>query len=455
MNQRKFIKQKNVGLVILGAAGIIIGLMAPGIIQTKSFGINALAEYSIDTGNVGSLLLAAARLVVMNTIRSLPIYIGVLLLAEGLGMFEQKRTYWLWFSIFLIIPGIYQAIYLFHGVVYDFGVPAITMTLVILIVSRMKNLARHIVHKLTVVVLLLFGVEWLDIVPMLTPYRFGGGILSVYLKQIADLNNVVDLFNIIGLSLFVIFVANAFILARLLNLYTLEIKAVEQALEFEHLNNQMAMQAMENRALREMQALVHDLKTPLTSIQGLAGVISISQDREIVKKHANYISGLVDKMSIMIDELLKDDCRQVITIKELVEYALAHVPKLSRITKFEFTITENLLVDVNKIKVARAIINILENALAAVEQETGHISIMVEKANDTVAVIVTDNGQGFIEEFKENVWTIGFSVKNSSGLGLPFARDIIEKHGGTVSISNNSTGGAKVVIMLPEVKGNG
>ncbi len=443
---------KNEAMIGLGVICIVGGLMAPWIVQTELFGVIELAEKSITTGSVENVLLAAVRLVVMNTIRSMPIYIGVLLLAEGLGFFSKIQKNWLLLAVLVIVPGIYQGVYLFHGVAYDFGVPAITMTLVILIVSRMKNLARNVVHKLMVVALLLFGVEWLDIVPMLTPYRFGGGVLSLYVKQIADLNNVTDLFNVIGLSLFVILVSNAFILARLLNVYTLEIKAIEQELEYEHLSNQIALQAMENRAFREMQSLVHDLKTPLTSIQGLAGVIAISQEHGEIKKHASYISSLVDKMSIMIDELLKDDSRQVIPVNELVEYSLAHVPALAKLSKFEFVTMDGLYVRVNKIKVARAIINVLENAMAAVDLEQGRIGIMVEQKGAFVTITIVDNGQGFIGEFEENVWKAGYSVKNSSGLGLPFVRDIIEKHSGFVEISNNSSGGAKVVILLPEVK---
>jgi signal transduction histidine kinase len=209
---------------------------------------------------------------------------------------------------------------------------------------------------------------------------------------------------------------------------------------------------MENRAFREMQSLVHDLKTPLTSIQGLAGVIAISQEHGEIKKHASYISSLVDKMSIMIDELLKDDSRQVIPVNELVEYSLAHVPALAKLSKFEFVTMDGLYVRVNKIKVARAIINVLENAMAAVDLEQGRIGITVEQKGAFVAVTIVDNGQGFIGDFEENVWKAGYSVKNSSGLGLPFVRAIIEKHSGFVEISNNSSGGAKVVMLLPEVK---
>lgn len=94
------------------------------------------------------------------------------------------------------------------------------------------------------------------------------------------------------------------------------------------------MKSIENRSLREIQSLVHDLKTPLTSIQGLAGVISITDQAELSKKHANYISNMVDKMNIMINEILQEESKQVIKIQELVEYAVAHVPALDGIEKF-------------------------------------------------------------------------------------------------------------------------
>lgn len=447
-------KHTNNQLIIFGVVFIFVGLMAPWLIKAKYLGILPLANVSIDTNSIESLLAASALLVLLNTIRALPIYIGVLLLVEGFGILKATQLWLCRLAIILLVPFIYQAVYLLHGVGYDFGIPALTMTLVIMVVSRMQNMARKIYHKLTVVALLLFGVEWLDIVPILTPYGFGRGVLSAHIKQIADLNNAVTILNVGGIAVFVIIVFNAFILARLLSLYTIEIKAVEQALEVEHLNNKMNLQAIENRSLREMQSLVHDLKTPLTSIQGLAGVMSMSKDPDIVEHYSNYISDMVDKMSIMIDELLKDDSRQVIPITELVNYAIAHVPQLYRNVKFESRIEVNTLVKVNKIKVARALINILENSLAAVEQEKGAITLTVEGKDDMIVLMIVDNGPGFIEGLKEKIWEVGFSNKNSSGLGLSYARDIVQKHGGTISIGNNENGGAKVLILLPEVCSN-
>lgn len=451
MDELKKNMRANYRLLLLGVGLIILAVFAPRIFRLEHFNIMELVLESIVTGSVVRLIMAAVLLIVLNTIRSLPIYIGPLLLAESLGTFKHGCPWWVRWSIILLIPCIYESIYLLHEVTYDFGVPAVTMILAILVISKMKNLARSIVHKCAVVLILLFGVEWLDIVPVLSPYHFGRGSLSDLIKTTSYLNYASDIFNVMGFSICLICVANAFLLARLLNLYTIEIQAMEQKLELEKLNHQMDVQVLENRSLREIRALVHDLKTPLTSIQGLAGVISISKDQDLTRQHADYISDMVDKMSTMVDEVLNDDSRQLIRAGDLASYAVAHVPELNDVTtgKFELTIKANPYVHINKIRISRALINVLQNAIEAVDTTTGYINLTVEAVPHGVAFVVTDNGQGFSGNI-DDIWKIGFSRKHSSGLGLAFVREMVQKYGGTVQADNRSEGGAKVTIILPE-----
>ena len=443
--------RENYRLLLAGIAFIIFAIIsAPALMQFEHFSLMELVVRSIDTGSVVTLIKASLLLTVLSTLRSLPIFLGPLLLSEGVGTFEHGCPWWVRWSIILLIPCIFESIYLLHDITYDFGVPALTMILAILIMSKMRNLARSIVHKAVVLLLLLFGVQWLDIVPFLSPYHFGRGSLADLIKTTAYLNYASDTFNVMGLSLCVICVANAFLLARILNLYTIEIQSVEQKLALEKLNHQMEIQVLENRSLREMRALVHDLKTPLTSIQGLAGVISISKDPDLSKQHADYISGLVDKMSGMVDELLNEDSRQVIRAEELARYAVAHIPQLNDAStgKFELRILANPLVQVNKIRLSRALINVLQNACEAVDPASGAIDLTVDRAAEGVAFIITDNGQGFTGNIND-IWKIGYSQKHSSGLGMAFVRDMVHKYGGAVKAENNPGGGARVTLVLP------
>lgn len=440
----------NKNLVIWGSVLVIAGLLAPLLMRASDLGILTLLDKSIATNSVDDLLFASFKLVVLNTIRAIPHYTGVLLIAEGVGWPRIFRFRML--IPLLLIPAIYEIIPVFYGITYHLGVPAITLIIAIIIVNKMRDMARHIVHKTIILILLLFGVEWLDIVPKLSPFGFGRGEISMDIKRVAAFINAEGTLEFVGIALFLIFVANAFITARLLSVYTREIKEVEHAWHLEHLANELQLRALESRSLREMQSLVHDLKTPLTTIQGLAGVILISDVEGHHREHVNKISDAVDKMNKMISELLLDETRQIITAKQLVEYAVAHVPQLNSIAKFEMEImNDKISVSVNKTKMSRAIINILQNSLDAIEPQNGYIAIQVTLHDRYVTIKIIDNGKGIAAEHNFRVWDAGFSTKNSSGLGLTFVQDVIEKNGGTIKIDSELNFGTTVTIVLPEV----
>lgn len=440
------VKLDSCRLISWGSFLILLGIVAPSTLGIKQFRILELMESSLVNNSASDLFIAALRLVLLNTLRALPHYTGVLLIAEGLGRLYNNRQPYYIFVPFFFIPAIYETVKTIHGITYDFGIPAISLTLALLIMIQMQNMARSIIHKTVVFNLLLSGVEWLDIVPLLTGYWFGRGEISMDIKRIAVFLNADEILNLTGLSLFVIFVVNSFILARLLSVYTKEINIAEQA----KLASDLQLERLENRSLREVQSLVHDLKTPLTTIQGLAGVLALAETSSAGREYAHRISEASDKMNIMISELLQDT-RQTISAKELIEYAAASVPALNGIHRFYLEAPPGILIKVNRIKMARALANILANALEAVNPATGTIDLHLKKADGNVHITVTDNGTGISPQVKEQVWSIGFSTKKSSGLGLPFVRDTVEAHGGSIELISQTGLGTSVTITLPEV----
>ena len=442
--------QINWQLTALGAVLAGFSLLAPLLVGVKEFSILPLMEASIINESAGLLLIASLRLVILNTLRALPLYTGVLLAAEGLGLFRSHRPVLALLPV-AFIPVAYEVIYALYGIAYDFGIPAIALSLGVLLFSRSQYMARRVLHKIFIFSLLLFGLEWLDIVPLLSGFWFGRGEISTDIKLIAAFLNAHDVLNITGLAFAATFVTNSFITARLLSVYTREIQAVEQARELESLAAKVSMQALENRSLREMQTLVHDLKTPLTTIQGLADVISMGDADEATRDYARHISKASTKMSTMISELLKGDSRQVISASELLEYSAAHMPQLTSSAAFSLNLPSNPpLVSVNKIQMSRAISNILENALDALDKY-GKIEVSLSACNDEVTIIISDNGPGIQPEMLAQIWKVGFSTKSSSGIGLSFVREVIDANSGTISVSSRPGQGTAFTIKLPEV----
>jgi len=87
-------------------------------------------------------------------------------------------------------------------------------------------------------------------------------------------------------------------------------------------------------------------------------------------------------------------------------------------------------------------------------QNKGVVSIKMVKDNDSVEVIVSDNGIGMDDETLENCFDPMFSTKTAKavGMGLTVALQIVEMHGGTISAQSSKGNGCKMSVRLPVVK---
>ena len=66
-----------------------------------------------------------------------------------------------------------------------------------------------------------------------------------------------------------------------------------------------------------------------------------------------------------------------------------------------------------------------------------------------------DNGAGIDKERLHSVWDRGISGRQSSGLGLAFVRNVVEKMGGEIRVSSTPGQGTRISLELPEERGEG
>jgi len=101
----------------------------------------------------------------------------------------------------------------------------------------------------------------------------------------------------------------------------------------------------------------------------------------------------------------------------------------------------------------QVLFNLLQNARKATEQ--GAIIITAQPSGNYITVTVTDTGSGIPPDILPRVFERGVSGSDSTGLGLPICKEIIEAHGGEISIHNsqctinNEKAGTKVIFTLP------
>jgi two-component system sensor histidine kinase CreC len=118
------------------------------------------------------------------------------------------------------------------------------------------------------------------------------------------------------------------------------------------------------------------------------------------------------------------------------------------------TADEDACVDGDALLLQRAVGNLLDNALDF-SPDGGHIEVNLQTAGRRVEVSVRDRGPGIPEYADDKVFEKFYSLarphsqRKSTGLGLPFVREIAELHGGRITLRNAEGGGALALLALP------
>ena len=250
------------------------------------------------------------------------------------------------------------------------------------------------------------------------------------------------------------------------------IKEFEDVLiSFSHMKESLKASLEQQWKAEQMQkeqiaALAHDLKTPLTVIQGNADLISETELDEEQRLYAEYISNSSEQMQLYIRTLI--DISRAATGYQLrmenvdlpayVEQLRGQIDALCQTKKIGLQMEiEHLpaLLSADKLLLERAIMNVVNNALDYSPQDS-YISISITGNKGCLQISVTDAGPGFSQEdllHAEEQFYMADHSRSSNlhfGMGLFITKSIVRQHGGQLILNNSKkTGGAQVTISIP------
>jgi len=427
----------------IGIGLFLLGILIPHWLKPQLLELDHLLQTMGHKAEGNALMVDAFLVVSINTIISIPQFLSVVMLGDGMAdafNYSELKT----IIPLIAVPLAYVIVNEVTPLNYSFGATDIFLWLSIVVMQKLSKQKLNMGMKLLVFSQLIFGITWLNQVPFLTPYGFGRGSLSIKVKQAAIQIGFGQVLALYANVLFFIFVASAITLWVYLVLY-MEKWAISQDL------HRAQLEAQESRSGREVLHLVHDLKTPLTAIEGLVSLMEMRWPDPKMQEYCQTIYGSIHSMSKMVSEILYEDRKNWCELKELIDYIRASClsgTNLSMDIEIEGEPQSSLYI--NKIRVTRAIINLIDNAFDAIqEQGNGRVVLRVRALSNVVRLEVEDNGYGILADKVKRIWKTGYSTKNHPGVGLAFVRQVAEGHGGSINVKSEVGQGTKFWLTLP------
>ena len=215
-----------------------------------------------------------------------------------------------------------------------------------------------------------------------------------------------------------------------------------------------------------VQTLTHEVKSPLSAIRGAAELLQEPMpDADRARFSANIvretqrIQELVDRMMELtaLESRRSLDETAAIPLRALLEElaASAQATGAARGLMVELVAGDDANVEGDSFLLRRALANLIDNALDF-SSLSGHIALTLTVHPRSVDVSVRDHGPGIPDYAEDKVFEKFYSLarphsrKKSTGLGLPFVKEIAELHHGRVTLKNAPEGdGAVATLSLP------
>ncbi|MBD3345662.1 MAG: two-component system sensor histidine kinase CreC [Chitinivibrionales bacterium] len=211
-----------------------------------------------------------------------------------------------------------------------------------------------------------------------------------------------------------------------------------------------------------VQTLTHEIKSPVSAIQGAAELMDEKMDPERRKKFLENIRSETIRIQNIVDRMLqlaalenRKELRDIEFVdigalaKEVVNDSRPLIEKKQLSLQME--LSEKLVVRGERFLLRQALANLVQNAVEF-SPFKGAIGITANKHDTTAQIIITDSGPGIPDYARTKIFDRFYSLKRldtnkkSTGLGLSFVGEVAELHGGAISVDNNNAGSGAVAV---------
>jgi PAS domain S-box-containing protein len=210
----------------------------------------------------------------------------------------------------------------------------------------------------------------------------------------------------------------------------------------------------------------HELRTPLTSVQMGVYLLLERAVGQLTEKQVEVLSACRDDCD-RLDQLMRDllDVSRIeageskpsfepVRMRDLLDAATKELQPQVEVKGIDFKVEAPVdlpVVRVDRSQVERVLANLVVNAIRYTKQ--GEIKISAQPRGNSVAVSVSDTGNGIPAEYLPHIFDkfvqVPGAATGGAGLGLAISRLIVEAHGGQISVQSEPNRGSTFTFTLP------
>lgn len=205
--------------------------------------------------------------------------------------------------------------------------------------------------------------------------------------------------------------------------------------------------------------ILHDIRNPLSVLKTQALLLGTGDLSPPEKKKAceNIISTVsrMENLTTEFMDFIRGDIKLDYTVvgarhlgDSLLESLSGKFSEKNVRLDIEYKNEFSAIVDEGRI--LRCLINLIENALKAVDRGTGVVSVVFDCKNELFSIEITDNGCGIPEENLSRIFQPFFSEsEGGTGLGLQIVQSIVKAHNGEIQVKSVPGAGTTFTMIIP------
>lgn len=385
-----------------------------------------------------------------------------------IGLLLHLAIGWLWirstegrFYLILATCGLLLIfiVYLYHRPLWLSSIPYHRYILLLCLVcctayihlAFREILIIPILHMIAVIVVSAFY-----LMPRLIWFISSCYLLSYFILFYSNNRQETDIYVVVFCMVFILFIVIALHKVCLIcHLQMTQIRKLEREQNFERMGQQQHLATIGQIAA----SIAHDIRNPLTSIQGFVQLIEKNERSGNYQSYFQIIRSEITRIDNLLREVLMlskshtvdTNSWDTVHLDSLLDrlILLMEPDAWKSNIQIHLQIIKAPVVRGSEDKLQQVFMNLLRNAIEAIS-ENGRVDIILNEIDHTAVIQFQDTGTGIEEGNQPHLFTPFFTTKGEgTGLGLSICQSIIKANDGEITVRNLPVKGAEFTVTLP------